>query len=116
MPIVKQEDWDKWVKNNYDPYGAACIDVARRVMKILDEEPGEFDCHDTICRADKETDAGGITGFMAGVVASMVSRCHSRGEEFRLKWNLSNQIGNEGERANDSGGVLNPALLNVGTK
>jgi len=33
------------------------------------------------------------------------------------KWhNIKTQIGNEGEKANASGGVLNPALLNISAK
>jgi hypothetical protein len=111
MPIIDQVIWQSWVDANKDPYGVACVNVARRVMEILDEEPGDFDSHTIICRADNETKTGGITGLMAGAVASMVSQCHSRGEEFRRKWNLSNQIHNEGDKANDEGGVLNPALL-----
>ena len=112
--IIDQEKWNSWVVANEDPYGKACVDVAREAMQILDEEPGEFDCHKLISRADKRSGAGGITGFMAGCVAQMVSACHSRGEEFRRKWNKDNQIGTEGDEANDSGGVLNPALLNIG--
>jgi len=111
MPIIEQEKWDKHVKINDDPYGGACVRVAHRVMEILDEEPGEFDCHKIICRADDESKAGGITGFMAGCVASMVGQCHSRGEEFRRKWNIDQQIGDEGGKANKKGTTLNPALL-----
>src|SRR5437762_1052332 len=113
MPITKQEDWDKLVKNNSDPYGEATVDVAREVMRLLDEQQ-DYDTHKIICDADKNIKAGGITGFMAGCVASMVSRCHSRGEEFRKKWNLDHQISQEGEKANKGKGVLNPALLEIG--
>lgn len=34
----------------------------------------------------------------------------------RLKIRINSQIGDEGEKANKSGGVLNPALLTIGTK
>ena len=114
MPIINQKGWDDCVKMNTDSYGKACVDVARRVMEILDtNEP--FDTHKIICQADDEAlgKEGGITGFMAGCVAEMVSKYHSRGEEFRKAWNKDNQIGDEGDRANDSGGILNPALLNI---
>ncbi len=117
MPIIKQEKWDNVVTiNNDEPYGACCVNVARRVMEILDEEEGDFDTHSIICRADGETKAGGITGFMASMVASMVSQLHSRGEEFRKKWNIDNQIKDEGEKANKSGGTLNTAILNISPK
>ena len=116
MPITKQQEWDNCVEINKDFYGKACVDVARQAMKILDEEPDDFDTHKLICRADDESGAGGITGFMAGCVAQMISRCHSRGEEFRCKWNRGNQISDEGEKANKSGGILNPAILHIETK
>ena len=118
MPISNPEAFQKWEDNNKDPYGKCCVDVAREVMRLLDlpEYANGFDTHEIICKADNNIDAGGITGFMAGAVASMVSKCHSRGEEFRQKWNLDNQISHEGEKANESGGVLNPALLNIQSK
>jgi hypothetical protein len=110
MPITNKEDWDVWVEKNDDPYGKACVDVAREVMNILDKEE-DFDPHQIICDADDNIKAGGITGFMAGCVSQMVSRCHSRGEEFRKAWNkdVGGVTGQE-----DSEGVLNPALLNIG--
>ena len=115
MPITDMRNWNGCVATNSDPYGKACVDTARRVMEILDAEPGAFNCHELMCRADKEVKAGGLTGYMAGAVASMISQIHSRGDEFRRVWNLGTQIGNEGEKANDSGGVLNPAVLNIDT-
>lgn len=117
MPIIETEKWEKSVEVNKDPYGGCCIDVAREAMRLLDtEEYKEFDTHKLICGADDNIKAGGITGFMAGCVASLISEVHSRGDEFRKKWNSDNQIGNEGDKANESGGVLNPAVLNVSTK
>lgn len=116
MPNIKEQDWQKWVDVNNDPYGKCCVDVAREVMHLLDiPEYRDFDCHEIIICAEKNIGESGITGFMAGAVASMVSHCHSRGEEFRKKWNIETQIGNEGERANEKdGAILNPALLNIG--
>lgn len=115
MAIQHLKDPDGWQEcqdNNTDPYGNACIMVARRVMEILDNgEP--FDCDAIISQADKESGAGGITGFMAGAVASIVSNVHVRGDDFRRQWNLAIQINDEGEKANKSGGILNPALLNI---
>ena len=116
MPIIKEKEWNKHVEVNKDSYGKCCVDVTRQVMKILDDEPGDFDPHTIICRADDEVKAGGITGFMAGCVTSIVGQCHSRGDEFRRKWNKDVQIGNEGDKANEEGGTLNPALLNISTK
>ena len=109
MPISNQTLWDDFVKKNDDSYGGACVLVARRVMEILDENNGKFDCHELICRADEESKVGGITGFMAGCVAQMVSKCHSRGDEFRKQWNKGYGV-DEGEF---QGGSVNPAILTV---
>lgn len=111
--ITDQKSWDEQVKINTDPYGKTYVDVARQVMLTLDEG-NNFDCNEIISQADRDIKAGGITGFMAGCVAQIVSQCHSRGEEFRLKWNKYYQIRDEGDRANESGGILNPALLAIG--
>ncbi len=112
MPIVDTEFWVKQVTANTDDYGGAVIKVARRVMELLDEEPGDFNCHEIICRADDEAGADGITGFMAGAAASIISRCHSRGEEFRRKWNEDVSPRQAEEVNAKEGAVLNPAILN----
>jgi hypothetical protein len=117
MPISDQVSWDKWVAANTDAYGGACINVAREAMRLLDERPEPItDTHKLICDADDAAKTGGITGFMAGCVAQMIAKCHSRGEEFRRAWNGENQLGDEGDRANDKGTILNPAVLCVGKK
>ncbi len=112
MDLKDEKEWKEYVDKNKDPYSKCCVDVARRIMEILDKGE-DFDTHKIICQADDEIKAGGITGFMAGCVAQMVSECHIRGEEFRKKWNTDNQRQDEGDKANKGKGVLNPALLNI---
>ncbi len=114
MPIIDKKNWNKAVEVNKDPYGKACVDVARRVMEILDENE-DFNAHQIICQADDDIKAGGITGFMAGCVSSMVSQCHSRGSEFREKWNESVSP-EQAKDANQKNAVLNPAVLTISTK
>lgn len=115
--ITDQELWNDYVAKNDDPYGRCCADVARRVMELLDEDPTPLHegyhpdvhtPHGLICKADDDIKAGGITGFMAGAVAQMVSRCHSRGTEFRTVWNK--EYGVEHET-----GVVNPAIVMIDT-
>jgi len=112
MPITNQEKWDEYVRANDDPYGGCCVNVARRVMELLDEDdtplhngynPDPHTAHGLICKADDDIGAGGITGFMAGCVAQMVAICHSRGDEFRKSHN--------GDVETD--GVVNHALLSI---
>lgn len=112
MPIVDEAGWKRCVENNQDGYGAQIVEVARHLMDMLDDEAFELTtCHKAICQADNMTDDPGITGNMAACVAKIVAGCHSRGEEWRTKWNLENQSTDEGERANKGKGILNPALL-----
>jgi len=114
MPIIKPEDWQKWIDNNSDPYGRCCVLVAEEVMRMLDEpehaKPPITDDtpYKLIDAADDNIRAGGITGFMAGCVAEMVSHCHSRGEEFRRAWNAYYGI------KSDRWGIVNPAILTTG--
>jgi len=106
--IKDQDGWNKQVEINDDPYGKACIDVTRKVMEILDDKQ-PFDCQKIISQADKEVGAGGITGFMAGCVASMVKQFHHRGDEFNKQWN-------KGYGVENSEGTVNPAILTIGEK
>lgn len=109
MPVVNAEKWDSYVSKNNDPYGKCCVDVARQVMKVLDEND-DFDTNEIICKADDEVGGGGITGFMAGAVATMVGQCHSRGEEFRKKWNKSYGVKDTAK------GTVNPAIITIKKK
>lgn len=111
MPIVNEEKWNNWVEKNDDPYGKACVDVAREVMAIIDRDaPEALDTHTLICDADKTAKAGGITGFMAGCVAQMVSTRHSRGDEFRIAWNAGYDVSDEPDKKK---GAVNPAIMTV---
>lgn len=106
--IKDKKIWDSWVKVNKDRYGKCCVDVAREVMKLLDDKNHkDFDTHKIVCEADDNVKAGGITGFMAGCVAGMISKCHSRGEEFKKKWNESYGVKEERK------GAINPALVTI---
>ena len=113
--MKNQEKWNSYVEKNTDAYGGACVKVANRVMELLDEDktplhngyhPDIHTAHGLICKADDESKAGGITGFMAGCVAQMVAECHERGDEFRKSHN--------GEKYQGEG-VVNHALLTIQT-
>jgi hypothetical protein len=59
-------------------------------------------------------DNDGITGFMYGCAVSILSKVWIHGEQLRRWHNLKTQLRDEGEKANQTGGVLNPALLCIG--
>lgn len=50
---------------------------------------------------------------MIGMAVSMLVQCWEHGKQLRRWHNLETQIGDEGEKANALGGVLNPAVLNI---
>jgi hypothetical protein len=111
--MKNQEQWDLWVANNTDPYSGTCVNVARQVMKLLDEDPTPLHhgyypdihtAHGLICKADDDVKAGGITGYMASMVAQMVVECHERGEEFRISHNGRTYKGD---------GVVNKAIITI---
>ena len=53
---------------------------------------------------------------MYGCAVSALGLFWEHGEELRQWHNLKTQIKDEGEKANASGGVLNPALLTISPK
>ena len=105
-----KKEWDKAVKNNSkDGYSLAVVKATESVGEALDEGKTIQEAHDAMHGHD-------LTGFMAGCVASWIARFHPRGEEFRVWWNKDTQIKDEGDKANVSGGILNPALMTMAVK
>lgn len=102
-----EEAWEKSVAKNQDIYGHGVVEATSLVGAALDDQATSPE------QAMKACYDLGLTGFMAGCMAGWIAHFHPRGEEFRRWWNKDNQIGTEGDKANESGGVLNPALLSV---
>jgi len=106
--------WEKGVANNADPYGRAVYrfasEWATRMEQALAAGEAVEACAERCCR---EADNEGITGFMYGCAVSILSGLWIHGDVLRRWHNLKTQLGTEGEQANESGGVLNPALLNI---
>lgn len=65
-------------------------------------------------KCSHEADTDGITGFMYGCAAQALAHFWKHGEILRRWHNIDTQMRDEGEKANASGGVLNPALVNIG--
>lgn len=99
----KEKEWQQALKNNQEGYGWAVIEVISKLGKNLDDgmEPAEAE--------DLAVKGSGITGFQAGVMASMIKQLHPRGEEFNKHWN-----GIWG--MSDSKGTVNPAIVTVAEK
>ena len=99
-----EKEWEESVDKNQDEYGHGVIEVVVKVCKFLDEGKTPKEAEDLGIKDS------GITGFMAGAMASMINYFHPRGDEFKKYWNK--QFGVEDEKK----GVVNPALITIKKK
>ena len=109
-----EELWETGLSNNDDPYGAEIYRYARAWAEQMEAEMGDVFDGAIAKSAARSADTEGITGFMYGAAVSTLSHTWVMGEELRQWHNLDTQIGTEGEKANESGGTLNPALVSFG--
>ena len=116
MQFRDKDTWDKQrTLNADDPYGNAVMDYAERWASLMEAEMAKgVSLADCASRLGHEADTDGITGFMYGCAVSALAKTWIHGETLRRWHNLDAQLKDEGERANESGGVLNPALLGIG--
>ena len=110
-----QKRWDEWFAQQKDDYSKEIFRYAERWANLMESAIGSGAVLANIAeKTSREADTSGITGFMYGAAASVLSQTWEHGEELRLWHNLKTQMGNEGEKANEKGTVLNPALLSIG--
>ncbi len=115
MKISNQALWDTGLANNTDPYGRACYTYAEHWANLMEAHLAEGKAIADVAEADSHTaDEEGITGFMYGCAVSILASCWEHGEELRKWHNLDCQLGTEGEKANEKGTVLNPAIMSIG--
>lgn len=106
--------WDDCVKINGDPYGAATVAYAKAWAEMMEAQIADgASLADIAKKTSHDADTEGITGFMYGCAVSQLADMWIHGEELRRWHNLDTQCGNEGEKANEEGGVLNPALVKI---
>lgn len=100
-----------------DPYSARVVSFGEDWANLMETELASGRTVEECAEATAHTaDTDGITGFMYGTAVSALAKFWEHGDVLRRWHNLDTQIGDEGERANASGGTLNPALLNIQTK
>jgi hypothetical protein len=117
MKIRDAEGWKKANDANppSEPYGHRVITYAEEWANFMEREMAAGKTLEACAEAtSREADTDGITGFMYGAAVSTLAAVWEHGDQLRRWHNLKTQIGTEGERANASGGTLNPALLNIG--
>jgi hypothetical protein len=115
MKFKDEVQWKEGLAKNDDPYGRGVYVFAEKWANLM-EKAMAAGATLTECanQTSHDADTDGITGFMYGCAVSILSRCWEHGETLRRWHNLDVQLGQEGEKANESGGVLNPALLTFG--
>lgn len=116
-----RERWrDSFAANADSGYGLAVNVFAWQWMTLMQSEieagRSVRECAAETERKVLDADLFGITGFQYGCVVSLLAECWKHGDELRRWHNLKSQIGDEGERANEEGGVLNPAIVTVETR
>ena len=112
--LVDATRWQKFKNKNQDSYGGAVMSYAERWARLMQAEMASGkNLEDVADAASHEADVEGITGFMYGCAVSILAEVWIHGDRLRRWHNLKTQIGHEGEQANESGAVLNPALLSV---
>lgn len=121
---LAQEYAEYVAMNSKDGYSKGVVDFTERWAALMEigisqlndrSDPALFMYFQKNARGlSSEADTQGITGFMHGCAASALAHFWIYGEPLRRWYNLDTQIGSEGEKANETGGVLNPALMNLG--
>lgn len=115
MSLRDPEGWKKSCEVNSDGYGGAVMTYAERWARLMEGRMNKGEkIADIADECSHLADSEGITGLMYGCAVGILSKVWKHGEALRLWHNLKTQIRDEGERANESGGVLNPACLSIG--
>lgn len=116
MQLVDEQEYLDWKNKNDDPYGAATFEFAEAWAEEIEQALKNGLELESVAKgcSRKAGENIGVTGFMYGCAVSILAQCWVYGEELRRWHNLDTQLQDEGEKANESGGVLNPALLNIG--
>jgi len=117
MKLKNEERWNEYVNANTDPYGGCCVKYAEAWANEMEARMAKGEtleaCADDAGHVVDRRPQFGITGFMYGMAVNILSQCWEHGEALRRWHNLQYQINDEGERANESGGVINPAVMVV---
>jgi hypothetical protein len=115
MTLRDPESWKKANEANPDGYGGAIMTYAERWARLMEARMAKGErIAEIASECSHLADEEGITGFMYGAAVSVLAGVWVHGEALRLWHNLKTQIKDEGQKANDSGGVLNPAVISIG--
>jgi len=104
--------WQQFL--NHNNAGLAILRYAARWAHLMEQQMAAgAQLEDIAEKASHEADLEGMSGFTHGIAVSILVQVWEYGERLRRWHNLDTQIGDEGEQANETGGVLNPALVGI---
>lgn len=110
-----EKEYEEYKAKNTDPYGGRVVSYGEDWAKLMEARMEAGETIPQMAEAtSREADTDGITGFMYGCAVNALSHFWEHGETLRRWHNKETQIGTEGDKANETGGVLNPALLSIG--
>src|SRR5258708_7066251 len=119
IKIGLESEYNEYKKlNSEDAYSARCVSYGEDWANLLEKRISTDASPSQITRIlvdyanedSRTADTDGITGFMYGAAVSGLSKFWEYGEILRRWHNKDIQLGNEGDRANELGVTLNPAL------
>ena len=117
MQLKNESAWAEYKEKNQDDYGKAIIDYAERWGNLMEEKFNKgYSLNEVAEATSNDADLDGITGFMYGAAVQTLANVWIHGEALRKWHNIKIQMDKEGERANESGAVLNPALVTINIK
>lgn len=109
-----EQEYEQYKAKNTDPYGGRVVSYGEDWANMMEARMASGEKIADIAEpTSRDADTDGITGFMYGCAVQALAHFWEHGDELRRWHNIKTQIGNEGEKANASGGTLNPALLTV---
>ena len=108
VEIIDIDAYNDWKSKNTDGYGACIFKYAEGWAKLMQVEIANgkklIECAES---TSFQLGFLGITGFMYGAAVAILSKCWKHGEDLR-KWH-NKEYNHEGD------GVVNPAILSVGS-
>lgn len=112
---MEQTKYAEWRHKNSDPYGGQVFVFLEEWAHNMEEKIAEGKQVADIA-GECEPKGHDMTGFMYGCAVNILSQAWEHGEDLRRWHNLKWQLHDEGEKANEKGTVLNPALISFSAK
>lgn len=107
-----QKEWEEY-KNETGYYWCRYMEYWARIMQYEMEDNMKPLAEIALSASDEACSVVSVSGRVFVSAVAALSKYWKHGEELRRWYNLHVQHGNEGKKANESGSVLNPNVLNA---